>query len=114
MMMKKMMGRWMLAVTMVAGAGPAAAVDAPSSTLGDYAILGLKDVTLKSRANVVSGDVGCNAPDGSVTMIDRAKVADSVAANEITMGRASSAGALFCTLLKQTSVKNAPATCVPA
>jgi hypothetical protein len=85
----------------------------PSSTLGDYAILGLKDVTLKARANVLSGDVGCNAPDGSVTMIDRSKVADSVAANEITMGRSTSAGGLFCTLLKQTSVKNAPATCVP-
>jgi hypothetical protein len=113
MMMKKMMGRWMLVVTVVVGAGPAAAADAPSNTLGDYAILGLKQVTLRGRVNVISGDVGSNAPDGSVTLIDRAKVAASIAANEIHMGRGTSAGGLFCTLLEQQAVKNAPATCVP-
>ena len=113
-MMMKMMGRWMLVVTVLVGAGHAAAVDAPSNALADYAVLGLKDVTLRARVNVISGDVGCNAPDGSVTLIDRAKVAASIAANEIRMGRATSAGALFCTLLEQLAVKNAPATCVPA
>lgn len=113
-MMMKMMGRWMLVVTMVAGVGRAAAVDAPSTVLTDYAILGLKGVTLKARVNVLSGDVGCNAPDGSVTLIDRAKVAASVAANEIRMGRGTSAGALFCTLLEQLAVKNGPTTCVAA
>jgi len=112
-MMMKMMGRWMLVVTVLAGARPAVAVDAPSNALADYAVLGLKAVTLKARANVISGDVGCNAPDGSVTLVERAKVAASIAANEIRMGRGSSAGALFCTLLEQLSVKNAPATCVP-
>jgi hypothetical protein len=42
--------------------------------------------------NVISGDVGCNAADGSVTLIDRAKVAAAIAANEIRMGRGTSAG----------------------
>ena len=74
-MMMKMMGRWMLVVTVLAGAGQVAAVDAPSNLVADYAILGLKEVTLRGRVNVLSGDVGCNAPDGSVTLIDRAKVA---------------------------------------
>jgi hypothetical protein len=113
-MMMKMIGRWMLVVTVLAGAGQVAAVDAPSNLVADYAILGLKEVTLRGRVNVLSGDVGCNAPDGSVTLIDRAKVAASIAANSIRMGKGTSAGGLYCTLLEQLAVKNAPATCVPA
>jgi len=113
-MMMKMMGRWALAMTVLAGVGRAATADAPSSALGDYAVLGLKEVTLKARSNVLSGDVGSNAPDGSVTLIDRAKVAAAVAANKIAMGRGTSAGSLFCTLLEQLAVKSGPATCVPA
>ena len=113
MMMKKMMGRWMLAVTVLAGAGQSSAVDAPSSLLADYAVLGLKEVTLRGRVNVISGDVGCNAPDGVVTLFDRAKVAASIAANEIRMGRGTSAGALFCTLLDPQG-SSGPTTCVPA
>ena len=113
-MMMKMMGRWILVVTVLAGAGQVAAADAPSNLISDYAILGLKDVTLRSRVNVLSGDVGSNAPDGSVTLMDRSKVAASIAANEIRMGRGTSAGGLFCTLLEQLAVKHAPTTCVPA
>ena len=113
-MMMKMMGRWMFVVTVLAGVGHAATADAPSSTLADYAVLGLKDVTLRGRVNVISGDVGSNAPDGVVTLVDRAKVAAAIAANEIRMGRGTSAGALFCTLLEQLAVKKGPATCVAA
>ena len=113
-MMTKMVGRWTAVVMMVAGVAHGATVDAPSSSLGDYAVLGLKDVTLRGRVNVISGDVGCNAPDGAVTLIDRAKVAAAIAANEIRMGRGTSAGALFCTLLDQLAVKKGPATCVSA
>ena len=111
-MMTKMMGRWM-AVALLVVASRAAAVDAPSSVLGDYAIFGVREVTLKGRVKVLSGDVGCNASDGTVTMIDRANVAAAVAGNEIRMGRGTGAGALFCTLLKQEGVKNGPLTCVP-
>ncbi len=111
-MMKKAMGRWIL-VMVLAGAGHAAAVDAPSSALGDYAILGVREVTLRARVNVLSGDVGCNASDGSVTLIDRAKVSAAVAANDVRMGRRTSAGALFCTQLKQEGVKSGATTCVP-
>ena len=105
------MGRWMM-VVLLAGATQATAVDAPSSTLGDYAIFGVQGVTLASRVKVLSGDVGCNAPDGTVTLIDRANVAAAVAGNEIRMGRKSSAGALFCTLLKQDGVKGGATSCV--
>jgi hypothetical protein len=113
-MMMKMMGRWMVAVAVLAGVGHAATADAPSTTLADYAVLGLKEVTLKGRVNVISGDVGCNAPDGSVTLLDKAKVAAAIAANEIRMGRGTSAGALFCTLLDPVGVSNGATTCVPA
>src|SRR5262245_2892339 len=113
-MMMKMVGRWILVVTVVAGVGHAATADAPSSALADYAIFGLKEVTLRGRVKVISGDVGANAPDGSVTLVDRADVAAAVAANEIRMGRGTSAGTLFCTLLEQLAVKNGPAACVPA
>src|SRR6187455_2797606 len=110
-MMTKTMGLWMLAAV-VAGGSQAAAVDAPSSTLGDYAILGVREVTLRSRVRVLSGDVGCNAPDGTVTLISRANVSGAVAGNEIRMGQKTSAGALFCTLLKQDGVKGGATGCV--
>lgn len=113
-MMKMMMGRWTAVVMLLASGVYAATADAPSNVLGDYVVLGLKEVTIRGRANVISGDVGCNAPDGSVTLIDRAKVGGAIAANEIRMGRGTSAGGLFCTLLEQLSVKGGPATCVPA
>jgi hypothetical protein len=112
-MMKMTLARWMM-VVLVAGASQAAAVDAPSGTLGDYAIFGVKAVTLRSRVKVLSGDVGCNAPDGTVTLIDRANVSAAVAGNEIRMGRKTSAGALFCTLLKQEGVKGGATSCVAA
>src|SRR5262245_66511799 len=105
------MGRWMV-VVWLAGASRAAAVDVPSSTLGDYAIFGVRGVTLNGRVKVLSGDVGANAPDGVVTLIDRANVSAAVAGNEIRMGRRTSAGALFCTLLKQDGVKGGATTCV--
>ena len=68
-----MMGRWMLVVTVLAGAGQVAAADAPSNLVTDYAILGLKEVTLRGRVNVLSGDVGCNATDGSDFVVNRFK-----------------------------------------
>lgn len=111
-MMMKMMGRW-TAVVLLAAASQAAAVDAPSTVLGDYAIFGVREVTLRSRVKVLSGDVGCNAPDGAVTLISRANVSAAVAGNEIRMGQKTSAGALFCTLLKQEGVKAGAASCVP-
>ena len=49
--MMKMMGRWMLVVTVLAGAGQVAAADAPSNLVTDYAILGLKDVHLWWQAS---------------------------------------------------------------
>jgi len=110
-MMMKMMGRW-TAVVLLAAASQAAAVDAPSSVLGDYAIFGVREVTLRSRVKVLSGDVGCNAPDGAVTLISRANVSAAVAGNEIRMGQKTSAGALFCTLLKQEGVKGGATSCV--
>jgi hypothetical protein len=110
-MMMKMLGRLMV-VVLLAGASQAAAVDAPSSVLGDYAIFGVREVTLRSRVKVLSGDVGCNAPDGAVTLISRANVSAAVAGNEIRMGQKTSAGALFCTLLKQEGVKGGATTCV--
>ena len=110
-MMMKMMGRW-TAVVLLAAASQAAAVDAPSTVLGDYAIFGVREVTLRSRVKVLSGDVGCNAPDGAVTLISRANVSAAVAGNEIRMGQKTSAGALFCTLLKQEGVKGGATSCV--
>ena len=110
-MMMKMMGRW-TAVVLLAAASQAAAVDAPSTVLGDYAIFGVREVTLRSRVKVLSGDVGCNAPDGAVTLISRANVSAAVAGNEIRMGQKTSAGALVCTLLKQEGVKGGATSCV--
>lgn len=113
-MMTRMMWRWMTVALLLAGGSRALAVDAPSNVLSDYAILGLKEVTLRGRVNVLSGDVGCNAADGTVTLLDRAKVAGAIAANEIRMGRGTSAGGLYCTLLEQLPAKGAPAACTPA
>jgi hypothetical protein len=112
--MMMLMGWWMttiVALSAVAYAGPAGA---PSTALGDYAVLGLKEVTLRGRASVLSGDVGCNAPNGTVTLFDRARVSGSIAADHVRLGRRASAGGLYCTLLEQLAAKNPPAECVPA
>jgi len=86
-MMMKMMGRWALAMTVLAGVGRAATADAPSSALADYAVLGLKEVTLKARSNVLSGDVGSGLSDEGSEPLKRVEVQGALLSGALVIPR---------------------------
>jgi hypothetical protein len=75
----------------------ATAATGPSTAPGDYAILGLDGVTLRTRARVESGDVGCNAGAGAITLMQASQVIGVVAASTVRLGVRARAGQLFCT-----------------
>src|SRR5262245_16185499 len=62
--------------------------------LADYSVLGLESVTLKQAARLVSGAAG--VVDGTVTLRRAARVAGSVVAGTIELGRDTRVGRTFC------------------
>jgi hypothetical protein len=80
---------------------------APATTPGSYAILGLESVTIRSGVDVEPGDVGCNASNGSVTLMARARVASNVAGETLRLGSKANAGAFFCNKLEPTRATTA-------
>jgi hypothetical protein len=99
------------AVVVLATALELGAVEAPSSTARDYAVLGLEKVTLRSGVEVEGGDVGCNGSSGAVSLMARARVTGSVAGNTIQIGQRATAAQLFCTKLDRQRPN--PLECAP-
>jgi hypothetical protein len=73
-------------------ARPGVAQQPPS--LSDYSVLGLESVTLRPTSRIVSGAVG--AVDGTVTLRRDARVAGSIVAGTIELGRETRVGRAFC------------------
>jgi hypothetical protein len=82
----------LLALLLAVSAPPGFAQQVP--TLADYSVLGLESVTLKPTSRVVSGAVG--AVDGTVTLRPDSRVAATVVAGTVELGRESRVGRAFC------------------
>ena len=112
-MMTRWMTWWMVSVVVLATGGVGGAQTAPASTPRDYAILGLDSVNLLTSVSVESGDVGCNATGGAVTLLARAHVANAVAGDTVRLGRRATAGELFCTKVEPVVPAASGAACAP-
>ena len=78
-------------------AGLARAQSRPVPELGDYAVFGLADVTIRAGSRVASGAVG--AIDGTVRLGRQARVTNVVAASTVRLGPETHAGTVFCHLV---------------
>jgi hypothetical protein len=77
------------------GTAPAQVINPPA--LGEYAVLGVDDVTVRRDARVLSGAVGC--VNGVVRLGRGARVANAVAAPMIRLKSKTRTGRLFCHLV---------------
>ena len=82
----------LLALLLAVSVPPGLAQQAP--TLSDYSVLGLESVNVKPTARIISGAVG--AVDGTVTLRRDARVAGTVVAGTLELGRESRVGRAFC------------------
>ena len=82
----------LLALLLAVSVPPGLAQQAP--TLSDYSVLGLESVNVKPTARILSGAVG--AVDGTVTLRRDARVAGTVVAGTLELGRESRVGRAFC------------------
>lgn len=101
--------RWVVGAVLLVGASPVVAK--PSSSLRDYAILGLQSVALGASVRVEGGAVGVNSKSGAVVLAARARVDGTVAADTIRFGRSAQAGDLFCATFDR--VYRTSASCQP-
>jgi len=82
-----------VAAGVVASWSPARSDEQPR-TLTEFAVLGLADVTLRSRADVESGNVG--ATRGAVRLGRRVHVAGTILGDTIRLAHGDRLGPLFC------------------